>query len=649
MNQQEHHFFEFGPFRLDATEGVLSRHGDPVHLTPKALKLLLVLVHHNNHIVDKDELMQQVWPDIVVEEANLAGNIHALRQVLGGGDGEERYIETISKRGYRFVAKVRQVRGDGLDLVTQERVRDVNGADEKRSEDSKTPVAASAGRLRDRKALVLKSLLILVVLGVLIGAASYFWGWGKAKPAEPNFQITSIAVLPFKNLSGDASQEYFTDGMTEAMINELAKIGALRVISRQSMMQYKNARKTTPEIARELNVDAVVDGSVLRSGDRVRITAQLIRAATDQHLWSENYERNLPDMLTMQSEIARGIAGQIRIKLTPQDQERLAHTQPIKPEAHEAYLKGRYYLNQAIDTPQPDASDRLHKKSTEYFEQAIKLDPGYTIAYSGLALSYHWLASSGYPEFYPKAKEAALKALSLDDTLAEAQGALAFTIWRHDWDFARAEREFQKAEGLAPNSSNMHGYAQFLSTIGRHDEAIRRIRLAEDRDPLTLFVKLNVGWIYLDARQYDSAIAQFRAVLELDSNLSGALFGLCSAHVFKGMYAEGIAQCQKALKLSPEMPGRLTLAWAYAMAGRRSEAIQILNEVKGASQNSIPHLRVAKVYGALGEKDQAMLHLEMAHAEHREGLLWLKVDPEFDGLRSDPRFDNLLRRIGFPA
>ncbi|MFN2509978.1 MAG: protein kinase [Pyrinomonadaceae bacterium] len=507
-----------------------------------------------------------------------------------------------------------------------------------------TSSAEYNGIRRHRGSAIFASTIALILVASLV-----YFSNVKSRPAESNLQIKSIAVLPLKNLSGDAAQEYFTDGMTEAMINELAKIGALRVISRQSTMRYKDARKTTPEIARELNVDAIVDGSVSRSGDRVRITAQLIRAATDEHLWAESYERDLHDIMALQGEIARGIAGKIKMKLTPQEQERLAHTPPVNPAAHEAYLKGRYSLNQAIDTPEGDASERLHRKSTEYFEQAVKFDPGYAIAYSGLARSYHWLASSGFQEFYPKAKEAALKALALDDSLAEAHGALAFTIWRHEWDFAGAEREFRKADGLAPNSSSIHGYAHFLSTIGRHDEAIRKIKLAEHHDPLTLFLKIDVGWIYVNARQYDNAIAQFQNVLDLDPVSFSAHQGLGAAYVLKGMHAEGIAEFQTALKLSGRVPDRLNLAWANAMAGRRSEAIQIVNNLKDLQKRKwIPHLRLAKVYGALGEKDLGMAQMEMAYAKHSDGLLWLKVDPELDGLRADPRFTVLMHRVGLP-
>jgi TolB-like protein/DNA-binding winged helix-turn-helix (wHTH) protein len=645
MNQKEHNFYEFGPFSLDVTEGVLLRGSEPVRLTPKAFKLLLVLVQNSGHILDKDELMKEVWPNVVVEETNLAGNIYALRQVLGEGNDEERYIETIPKRGYRFVARVREVPDKSPVTRTQGLERSISESASSKGSVEAPPIGVD--RPAKQRSLS-RVLLVGVILFALTGAAFYSWKSGRSRAPDHNVAVKSIAVLPLKNFSGDPAQEYFADGMTEAMINELAKIGSLKVISRTSTMQYKDTRKTTPEIARELNVDAVVEGSVMRSGDRVRITAQLIRAATDEHLWAESYDRDLSDVLALQREIARGIAGEIKIKLTPQEQQRLATTPPTNPSAHEAYLKGLYYWNQAINTPQPNEYDRLLKKSLESYEQAIKFDPNYALAYSSLATSYHWLASENSPQFYPNAKEAALKALALDDTLGQAHGALAYTIWRHEWDFAGAEREFKKADELTPNSY-IWGYAQFLSTIGRHDEAIRKMKIAQDLDPLTMPVKIGAGRTYFQARQYDQAIAQFRRILELNPNQFDAHPGLGAAYMLKGMNEEGIAEFQRVLDLSGGMYAKKDLAWAYAMAGRRNDAFKILDDLKDPSkQKSGSHLNLAIIYGALGEKELGLAQLEVAYTKREQEILWLKVEPQFDGLRSDPRFDDLLRRIGFP-
>lgn len=498
------------------------------------------------------------------------------------------------------------------------------------------------GILTSRIAMVGYGLAVLLLLGVVI----YAWRFRGASTPAP--EIKSLAVLPLDNLSGDASQEYLADGMTEALITELSKIGSLRVISRQSVMQYKRAPKTMPEIARELNVDAVVDGSVLRANDRVRITAQLVRAATDEHLWAKIYERELSDVLALQGDIARGIASEIKIKLTPQEEALLTKTREVNPAAHEAYLKGLYWLNQAIDEPRTEEIERLHKKSFEYFGQAINLDPNYALAHAALSSSYMLLATSGFPDFYSKAKESALKAVAADDSLAEAHRELAYAMWRYDWNIAAAEMEFNRAQELAPNTA-LWAHAQFLSTLGRHEEALQKFKLAEDRNPLTLLLKINAAAAYIDARQYDRAIKQFQTVIDLDPKQSSAHGGLCTAYILKGMYEEGIVLCQKAPDQSGEMSREVHLAWAYATAGKRSHAITILNNLKDRMKEQyVSPLGMAALYSALGQKHDALTQLERAYEKHDDILLWLKVDPTLDGLRSEPRFTALLRRIGFP-
>ncbi len=468
-------------------------------------------------------------------------------------------------------------------------------------------------------------------------------------------EIKSLAVLPLENLSGDPAQEYIADGMTEALITELSKIGSLRVISRTSVMQYKAARKPLPEIARELNVDAVVEGSVIRSGDRVRITAQLIRAATDEHLWAEGYERDLRNVLSLQSELARAIAGRIKVTLSPKEQGLLANARPVSPEALDAYLKGRDYSNRGRDLfPQQQGRDML-KTGIGYFEQAIRIDPSYALAYAGLARANHWLAgSSGSQELYQRAKEAATQALVLDETLAEAHSSLANVLMRLDWDWVGAEREFKRAVELDPSNSDAHGgYALYLQFLGRFDQAIREIDLAQELDPLTLTHKYNAGATYSFARQHDRAIEQYRRRLDTQPNNPQTHAGLGIAHVYKGMYEEGIAELRKASDLSGNASMRALLAWGYAASGNRSEAIKILDEsIKQLSNGGPAHpyskLWISAAYTALGNRDQAFTWLEKAYQERSHSLLTLKTNPAFDNLRPDPRYHDLLRRIGFP-
>jgi len=511
---------------------------------------------------------------------------------------------------------------------------------------------------------VIVAAAVVVVLAVVLGYPLLF----RKAPATTNVsEIKSLAVLPLANLSGDPNQDYFADGMTEAVIAELSKISALRVISRTSVMQYKGTLKTMPEIARDLNVDAIVEGSIVRSGDRVGITVKLIHATKEeQPLWTESYQRDLRDILALQSEIGRAIATEIKVKLTPQERGLMTNARPVNPEAHEAYLKGLQFFNQGINERRED----LLRKSFDYLEEAIKIQPDYGLAHAQLARSYHWLSWSS-PEFYLKAKTEAIKALQIDETLAQAHSALGFTIFRLDWDWAGAEKEFKRAIELNPNYSEAHhAYALYLSAAGRHTEAIAEIRHAQELDPLTLPLKVNVGITYLHARQYDSAIEQFRNALDVNADNPGIHTCLGVAYVYKGSYEQGIAEFQKVIALSKSEPinqaaigwvyaltgkagvdprKKANLAWAYAMSGKRDEAIKIVNELKPVSkQESLVSFSIASIYAAVGEKDQALEWLQKVYDDHAWVILWMNCYPEFDSLHANPRFADLARRVGLP-
>jgi TolB-like protein/Tfp pilus assembly protein PilF len=495
-----------------------------------------------------------------------------------------------------------------------------------------------------RLALVFYSLTAVLVVAAIVYMLLFRGASATKQPA-----IKSLAVLPLENLSGDPAQEYIADGMTEALITELSKISALRVISRTSVMQYKAVRKPLPEIARELSVDVIVAGSVQRSGEKIGITAQLIRAATDQHLWADQYERVLRDVLSLQREVARAIADEINVNLTRKEEGLLADARSVNSEALDAYLKGRDYFNQGRNLlPHQQGTDLL-KTSIGYLEQATRIDPEFAMAYAGLARASHWLASGGSPEFYQRGKEAAERALEIDETLAEAHGALAFILQRFDWDWAGSEREYKRAIELDPNSEAHHGYALLLMNLGRPDQAIREIDLAQELDPLTLPLKYNVGSLYISARDYDRAIGHFRRLLDTQPNIPLIHANLGLAYMYKGMYAEGMAELRKASELSGDNVSRKALvAWGYAMSGNRSEAIKILDEILKSSGGPASKVSIARVYTALGDKDQAFIWLEKAYQERAEALLALKSNQAFDSLRSDPRYQDLLRRIGFP-
>jgi serine/threonine-protein kinase len=486
---------------------------------------------------------------------------------------------------------------------------------------------------------------LLVLAAVLVG-----WnvgGWrervlGRASPPR----IESLAVLPLANLSGDPQQDYFADGMTEALITELAQISALKVISRTSVMQYKGARKPLPQIAKELNVNAVVEGSVQRSGERVRISAQLIHAPTDAHVWAESYERDLRDVLTLQREVARTIAGEIKISLLPEEKARLASTRPVNPEAYQAYLKGLFYLNRR--------SEEGLQKAVEYFNEASRLDPRYAQAYAGLADAYNLGVFYGFPlggEGIARARAASQKALAIDDSVAEAHAALGYTkfMWERDWPVA--EQEFKRALQLNPGYVPAHHwYAMYLAAIGRLNESIEEMKRAQQMDPLSLIVNTALGYMFYFARQHDQAIEQCRAALSLDSNFMVAYAVMGWAYDERGMHEEAIAALHKAVELSGHNPLYLcSLGRAYARSGNKAAAEKILAELDGLSRRKrvAPSDR-AMILSALGNHTGAMELLEKGHKEGDASLVWLKVDPQFDGLRSDPRFQALLRRMNFP-
>jgi TolB-like protein/Tfp pilus assembly protein PilF len=460
-------------------------------------------------------------------------------------------------------------------------------------------------------------------------------------------EIRSIAVLPLENLSGDPEQEYFADGMTEALITELAQISALKVISRTSTMQYKGARKPLPQIAKELNVDAIVEGSVQRSGGKVGINVQLIYAPTDRHLWAKPYARDLRDVLTLQQEVARAIADEIRVRLTPQERTRLASARVVNREAYEAYLRGRYHATQLTQ-------DGL-EKSIELFQKAIEADPNYALAHAALSRSYAELGGVlGFlspSDYYPKAKASAVKALELDNSLSEAHQSLAEVRLNYEWNWAGGENEIRRALELNPSSADAHThYGTYLEALGRFEEAAVERRRAQELDPLSPFRMADAGYPLYYAGRYDEAVEQYRKALELDPNFFWAHLWLGQAYVQKGMHDEAIAAVKKALDLSPGNTRVLaTLGQVYGVSGKRPEALKVLSELqKRAQQGYVSPYFVAVVQAGLGKKDEALASLEKAYGERHPYLILLKVEPVFAGLHGDARFQDLLRRVGLP-
>jgi TolB-like protein/tRNA A-37 threonylcarbamoyl transferase component Bud32/Tfp pilus assembly protein PilF len=485
-------------------------------------------------------------------------------------------------------------------------------------------------------------LLLAIVAGLNAGKLRE---WFRNQVATS--RIESLAVLPLTNLSGDPQQEYFADGMTEELITDLGQISGLRVISRTSVMRYKNTQKALPEVARELHVDAVIEGSILRTQDRVRVTAQLIRAPTDTHLWAENYERNLGDVLTLQDEVARDIAAEVRVKLTPQEEARLSRGSRVNSEAHDNYLRGLYYLNERT-------TDSI-RKSIETFQKAIAQDPNFAPAYAGLAMSYSTAGSWGVltpDEALPKAKAAALNALKLDNSVAEAHSELGYERAVFEYDWAGAKEEFQRAIQVNPNSAEAHYlYAlSWLTPTGRHDEAIAEIKRTLELDPMSLPHNQGAVYIFYYARRYQQALDQCRKTIEMNENFAGGHWRLAEVDNQLGDYHEAILELEKARLLSGDKLDEVAAGiTALRKALDRSGARGYWQEYRTLLEHGLGSpVEVARAYATLGQKDKAFLWLEKGYKTRDSDIQLIGVDPKLDNLHSDPRFADLMRRIGLP-
>jgi TolB-like protein/DNA-binding winged helix-turn-helix (wHTH) protein/Flp pilus assembly protein TadD len=627
----------FGVFELDLRAGELRKHGLRVRLQEQPFQLLAMLLEHPGEVVPRDELQKKLWPaDTFVDfDHGLNKAISKIREALSDSAESPRFVETVARRGYRFLAEVKVV--DAAPVHSPELTSQPHPVAEGRDRTDLPGKPAMPKRLRSSLTWRIAGFVLLLLVVSLAGWKLHSW-------ERPSLVIRSLAVLPLESLSSDASQDYFADGMTDELISDLGQISALRVISRTSVMAYKHTRKPLPQIARELNVDAVVEGTVLRSGDQVRITAQLIEASADKHLWSQSYQGELRDTLGLQNQVARAIADQIRINLNPQEQDALKNVRVVNPQAYESLLKGRYFWNKRT-------ADGL-KVALAYFNQAIDEDPNYAQAYSGLADTYALLGDWQYAvmtpkEVLPKAKAAASKALELDSKLGEAHNSLAFCLDGFDWDFDSAGKEFRRAIELNPSYATAHHwYAWHLSLLGRYDEAIAEMKKAESLDPLSLIINADLAELLVLAHSYDESIQQSRKTIEMDPNFAQAHNQLAQAYLQTQMHDEAVAELQKAVRLSGGGPTAVAnLARAYVASGERSEAVKLLNDLKKRSSPVASHAsEIAVIYAALGDTDQAMTWLEKGYEERfNPGVL---LRPGFDPLRTDPRFQDLLRRIG---
>jgi DNA-binding winged helix-turn-helix (wHTH) protein/TolB-like protein len=654
MGEPESHFYEFGRFRLDASERVLLRDRDPVPLTPKVFDILLALVERGGHIVEKDDLMKKVWPDTFVEEGNLTQNVSLLRKALGESRDSPQFIETVARRGYRFVAAVKASGDNGVDhgetTALIERTENENaGLESAQAITAPAPVqhadvalvpqngnhapvwiegarAPVAGGFRKR-ALVLS---LAVGLAAIIGVV-YFTGFGKAGAGAP---IDSIAVLPFVDDSADSDAQYLNDKIAESLINSLSKLPKLRVVPRSVVASYKG-NIDPRQVGRELNVRAVVTGRVHRYGDTISIQADLIDLESVSQIWGQLYDRKLADILLVQEDISRDIFENLRLKLNVEEKKHL--------EAYRFYLKGRNAWNKRT-------AESL-QQGIGYFQQAIDTDSNYAPAYAGLADCYNMLVVYGASQpkdGFPKAKEAAIRALEIDESLAEAHTSLAFIKFRWDRDRVEAEREFQQAIKLKPTYAPAHQwYSSFLVALERFDEAIAEAKRTEELEPLSFTASSHLGWIYYLAGQSDRAIEQCTKILALDPNSFPARRYRGLAYEQKGMYREAIDEFQKGVKVSGSPLMLALLGHAFAASGQKAEAEHVLSELKDLQgRQYVSSYTVGAIYAGLGEKDQAFRWLEKAFEERDIWLMNLKVDPVFAKLRTDKRFTDLLARAG---
>jgi len=484
--------------------------------------------------------------------------------------------------------------------------------------------------------------LAVVLSAIVVGLSVGRWWEQQASRSGPG-RIQSLAVLPLQNFSGDLQKDYFADGMTDQLIADLSQISALRVISRTTMMQYKGTRKPLPQIARELSVDAVIEGSVLSSGNRIRITAQLIQGSTDKHLWAQSYERDGRDVLKLQGDVASAIADEIRIAVTQQERARLTHAPPVIPAAYDAYLKGRYHWHKG--------TEQERQQARQYFEQAAQIDPNYASAYAGLA-DYYWSTDALPPRVaMPQAKQYALKALEIDPTLAEAHTSLGAVRFLGDWNWPEAEGQFKRALELSPGDVEAHRiYSAYLSAMGRGEEALAEARRAQELDPLSIPAQVTAGWTFYYARRYDQAVEQCGKMVDREPDFANAHDCLGRSYLAKKMYEKAIAECQRAVNLSGNDLNRAVgLARAQALAGNQAAARKALNELSARTRRSyVPASLFAQIHLGLGEKKQGLAWLETAYADRDQYLTRLKVEPAFDSVRSDPAFQDLMRRLGLP-
>jgi DNA-binding winged helix-turn-helix (wHTH) protein/TolB-like protein/Tfp pilus assembly protein PilF len=653
MSLHPKHIYSFGPFRLDAAERLLLQAGKPISITPKVFDLLLVLVKHQGRLLEKDELMRAVWPDTIVEEANLSANISILRKALGDGINGQSLIETVPKRGYRFTAPVReedrkrdQSAGDELSDSKnggeeQENGAQVPPADGVRSRPAALPSLSLTARWRPK---LISWRLLPVVLVFLLAAAGIAY---LQRVRGGSTKITSLAVLPFKPVVDAGRDEAVEMGITESLITKLHSIRQIKVRPLSAVRRYNSLDQDPLAAGRALGVDAVIDGSIQWDGQKkIRVIARLLRVQDGSVLWANQCEEDkCRDIFALQDSISERVASSLASELTREERKLLAKHYTYNIEAYQLYLRGRYFWNRR--------TEEGFKKALDYFQQAIQVDSNYALAHAGLADCYIGLSFYSHlppHQAMPQAKSEAIKALEIDSSLAEAHTSLAHVRTNYEWDWSAAESEFKQAIQLAPDYATAHQWYAIhcLTPLGRLDVAKREIKLAQEQEPLSLVMNSFLASMLYYSREYNQAIEQANKTLELDPSFGVGHWHLGLAYLQKNRFEDAISQQKQAFVLSGgSLLMKAALGQAYAVANNRAEAVKILDELKAASQQRyVPSSEIAAIYVGLGEREQAFHWLRKALEERAFHLIYLKVRPEFDPLRSDPRFADLLRRIG---
>lgn len=655
MSKPARHAYQFGPYSVDVAERVLLRDGRPVSLPPKAFDLLIVLVQNSGHLLEKDELMRRLWPDTFVEEANLSNNISLLRRALGDDAGKHVYIETVPRRGYRFIAEVAGLSDDLPELIVEERTKTSITLEQEEESDpagtsdrlaARPPLLTARSSARQARAVLVALVVCIAVIG-LAYIANRLWATQGAKATGTATEvqralIKSVAVLPFKPLAADDRDESLELGMTETLITRLSGVKEVAVRSMSAVRKYSALDQDPILAGGEQKVDAVLDGNIQKTAGRIRVTVRLLKVADGRTLWADKFDTPLADLFSLQDSISERVVTALEIRLTGEERQLLTRHHTDNPEAYQLYLKGRLFRNQW--------TEESLQKALEYFDRAIALDPNYALAYAGKADIYA-ANSSVYlspAEAMPKAREAVRKALEIDDRLAEAHRSMSMVKQFGDWDLAGAEQEIKRDIEIKPNDSESHlHYSGLLVLQKRFDEALAELRRAQELDPVSLAINFRAGWhLYLE-RKYGQALERFREAVTLYPNSHQMHRGLGCVLRQSGFYEEAIAELQKAADLLPLDNCLSYLGNAYALAGRKGDAKRLAKELEELSKRRyVSPVAIARIYAGLGEKEPVFNWLRKGYEDRSDHMLLLGIDPLFDNVRSDPRFTDLLRRMG---